>query len=149
MPNITDNVMRVLRHLGLEESLKVTSAAKDRVYAWPLDDSLLEHMVLNWWSRDMPMAAETHHGTKISFREPGRVAPALQVCMHQPTAQESADAPAKYFFEIDLDYSAPSLTNPLSWFRHGWEVIANAVSGHLTDQAKISSMLDRRFDANG
>lgn len=144
--NITANVLRVLAHHGLADSVALTKAEDDRVFGWATDSRLLESVVLNRWPMDLDNSAEHYHGTAISYREPGGVQPALQICVHSVRTGDEANAEGrKYFLEMDLDYAAPSIRHPISLLKHAVEVVANAVTHGKTDQIKIAAMLDRRF----
>lgn len=137
---ITDNVLRVLEHLGLAESLAITRAEEDRVYAWPVNDELLRTAVLGEWYQDFKMVVEGYHGGRISFREPRGVRPSMQVVFHPA---DSVGQPWPYFLEMDMDESAP--TGVLGKIRHGWEVLRNSTTRRKTDQQRIAELLDRRF----
>lgn len=138
-PTAALNISRVLHHLGLGKSVVITEAHEDRVFAWPVDDSLMRHVVLHEWPQDPKRSVEHYHGGRISFREPGGVRPALQAVFH-PASEGS---PWLYFVELDMDEAAPNTM--LGLIRHGWEVLRNTITGSKTDQAKIARMLDERF----
>lgn len=138
---VGNNVRRVLANLGLADSLTITRCDEDRVWAWPVGDVLLRHIVLNGWRMDVPEAADAMHGTGVSFREPGGVSPALQICFHPA----DPDSPAPYFLELDIDFHAPDWRHPIAVAGHGLEVFKNWVSGSKTDQGKIAAALDKRF----
>lgn len=135
------NVLRVLKHLGVERSIRITLVKADRVFGWPVSDELLRHVVLNQWRQDPPADVQRMHGAFISFREPD-VRPALQVVLHRA---DNSDA-WPYFVELDLDENAP--VGAWGEIRHGWELLRNAVTRRKTDQAKIAAMLDQRFAQN-
>ena len=136
---IRENVLRVLEHHGLADSLAITREDEDRLWAWPVNDNLLRHVVLNEWFEDIRQIAAAYHGGRLSFRERG-VRPALQLVVHLHQAEGS---PWPYFLELDLDQGAPS--GVVGFFRHAWEVARNALTGGKTDQQSIREMLDRRF----
>jgi len=52
-PTAALNISRVLHHLGLGKSVVITEAHEDRVFAWPVDDSLMRHVVLHEWPASM------------------------------------------------------------------------------------------------
>ena len=136
-PSIQDNILRVLCHLKLEDSVIITRQDEDRVWGWPSDDSFLRHVVLNEWWQDSKISAQHYHGGRVSFRERG-VRPALQVVFHPAPP----DWPYVYFLELDLDENSPATL----WgkFRHGVEVLGNMVSGSKTRQDRIAELLDER-----
>jgi hypothetical protein len=142
-----ENVCRILVHLGLADSVTVTRCDAGRVWAWPLDqegranDLLLRHVVLSAWNVDIPEMAASMHGTRMSFREPRGVNPALQVCFHPAPPTHPAD----YFLELDIDFHAPDWRHPIGLLGHGIEVLKNWATRGKTDQEKLAVALDRRF----
>jgi hypothetical protein len=137
-PTARTNIDRVLKHLGLADSVAITFEEEDRVWAWPVDDRFLRHVAEQRWPQDLKVSVDHYHGGWIGFREPG-VRPALQVVFH--VAPEPAHRP--YFFEMDLDESAPQ--GFVGAILHGWEVARNAVMGRKTDPVRIAAMLDARL----
>lgn len=142
------NIRRVLVALGLDDSLNwdACRVEEDRVFVWPKDDRVLRYVVV-WaqWKPELRSAAEAHHGTKISFREPEQ-SPSLQICFHKADRSErlSVSPELEYFLELDLDFHNPG-DGPLGLFGHAGEVLRNTVTGDRTDQAAIARALDKRF----
>jgi hypothetical protein len=143
---IVDNVIRWLVAHQLTGSLVITSNAEDRCFAWPRSNQFLEYMISHNWNPDMSWASEMMHGSQYSFREPGGLRPAMQVCLHP--AQGKRDTPWPYFLEIDFD-----LSSPLSGFRgfvgHAGEVITNLFSRKKTNQELVAGLLDERLKKEG
>ncbi len=145
MATIRDNVGRVLasyrvggKTLADSVHYSVGRDEPDRIYCWPIDDTLLKFMLREGWRRDLPVAAELFRGVKLSFREP-KFEPSMQVSIHW--AGSAADDPVKYFLEIDLDFHNVA-RDP---FGHLGEVLGNAFTRSTTDQDKIAVALDARF----
>lgn len=142
------NIRRVLVALGLDDALNwdACRVEEDRVFVWPKDDRVLRYVVV-WaqWKPELRSAAEAHHGTKISFREPEQ-SPSLQICFHKATDVEKLNVSPEleYFLELDLDFHNPG-DGPLGLFGHAGEVLRNTVTGDKTDQAAIARALDKRF----
>jgi hypothetical protein len=134
-----DNIVRGLKALGLDDAVEITSLDEDRVWGWPVGSRLFAYMIQNKWNLDISAAADSFHGTKYSFREPGGVHPALQICYHAHKE--------KPFVEIDFDLSAPN-GGIGSFFGHAWEVVSNTVLRRKTDQARVAKLLDKRFQAS-
>jgi len=135
---ITENVRRLLKHWGLDSSVRITKAAVDRVYGWDDNGLLLKFVIANAWVPDNPAFSLAFHGAITSFREPGNVSPAMQVTFHPMSSAYATN----YFVEIDLDYAAPT-TIP-GFFKHAKEVISNVVTRRKTDQKKIAKLLTKR-----
>ena len=147
-PNITDNVLRVLRYLGLEKHLAVEALGPDERYVIlrACDFMALEYMTVNGWSRDPgPVSRRMHGGSRCSFREPGGVRPALQMSqMWDGVTYLDGETPVHYFL-ADLDAEAPNLTQPFQSIKHGIMALWHKVSGSKTDQRDIARMLDKRL----
>jgi len=129
----------MLRYYGLDRHVSITKVETDRVFGWAYDSKLLEFAISNGWNPDDRFSAGITHGTQFSFREPGGVRPALQVCFHPyhtPTT-------SSYFLEIDLDLASPA-GGWRSFFIHAGEVIANLITRKKTDQDKIAKLLNKR-----
>jgi len=139
-PGAALNIRRLLAELGLAGTVVITREEADRVWGWPVASGLLDQVIQRGWTPDVGRAAEAMHGTKVSYREPGGVRPALQICFHPA----GPDAPAPYFLELDIDEAAP-LGGPLSFLVHAKEVVVNTVLRRKTSQARIAKLLDKRF----
>lgn len=144
------NIRRVLKTLGLDDALNwdACRAEEDRVFVWPVDDRVLRYVVvMAQWKPELRSSAESHHGTKISYREPEE-SPSLQVCFHRAADALAAalETPPglSYFLELDLDFHNPG-DGPVGLFGHAGEVLRNTLSGTKTDQAAIARALDKRF----
>lgn len=133
---IEQNVTRLLKFFGLAHDVFVSRVEEDRIFGWSSGE-LLTYMIRHDWNPDDSWAAKFAHGTKYSFREPGGVQPAMQVCIH-PTPDKKG-----YFVEIDFDFSAPS-GGLFSFVRHTGEVLENAITQTKTDQKKIARGLTKR-----
>ncbi len=145
MATIRDNVGRVLASyrvggVTLADLVYYTVGRQepDRIFCWPIDDTLLKFMLREDWHRDPAPAAELFHGVRLSFREP-RFEPSLQVCVHW--VRSATEDPVKYFLEIDLDFHNVA-RDPIG---HLGEVLGNAFTRSTTDQDKIAVALDVRF----
>ena len=133
---VRENVERVLHHLGLSGSVVLTGEGTDRVWGWPVGDTLRKYVEEHDWHRDLKPAAEHFHGADSdSFREPDGCHPAMQIVFHP--------CPAGEFVEIDLDESAPVDVVDALW--HAKEVLSNALGRKQTDQNVIAGLLDKRF----
>lgn len=141
IPTARDNILRVLRHYGWEFLINITEEGPYYVKAWPMTDGLLKNITLLDWPQDPNFASQYFHGTKVAFREPGDVSPALQVCFHP--LFDRYDKIRCYFIEIDLDYHAP--VGLKGKIRHGLEVLGHKILGKKTNQEKVAKMLDKRF----
>lgn len=141
-PTALVNIERMLRHLGLFESLEVCAVEEDRVWAWPVDDRVLRHVVLGGWGKDNKQVAELNHGTRTAFREPGRVMPALQICFHPML--DGAETPWPYKLEIDFDQCSP-YNGPDHAVGHFLEWFQNKTLRRKTNQRKIAELLDKRL----
>ena len=137
-PTIVDNVIFWLKAHELQGSICITSNADDRCYAWPRGNQLLNYMVENGWNPDPNWAGELMHGTQYSFREPGGVHPAMQVCVHPAIGKNPP-----YFFEIDFDLSSPA-GGIGDFFVHAGEVIIG-LFGSKTNQEKVAELLHERL----
>ena len=135
MSNIYDNVQRILRHYGLDKDVSITRTEPDRVFGWSCHSRILEFVIAHNWNPDDRVIAGAAHGTQYSFREPGGVRPALQICFH-PYID-------KYFLEFDLDYASPA-GGFWSFLTHAKEVVLNFLTRTKTDQEKIARLLDKR-----
>ena len=138
---IKDNVDRILRHYNLTESVSITQEDEDRVWGWPPSDELRDFLVTNKWTKELSAITAKFHGDGESYREPGAVMPALQVVLHP------AYEPWKtweYFFEMDFDYANPLGGDLASLIVHLGEVLGHAITGGMTDQQKVSKLLDKR-----
>jgi hypothetical protein len=146
---IATNVNRILRHYDLHTDVYITSSDIDRVWGWSYDGKLLEFVITKDWNPDDRLVSKTGHGTQFSFREPGGVRPALQVCFHPVASIVDFERPSDkvfknhYFLEIDFDYASPS-GGFWSLLAHIAEVFTNFVTRRKTNQRKISKMLDKR-----
>ncbi len=125
------NIERVLRHIGMLEHVTVLSESQDRVRARYAAEFLA--YVIEHFDRD-PGKPTLHPGAWASYREPGAVMPALQVCFRE-------DATA----DIDLDLAAPFGGDVASLVTHGTEVLWHWLSGRKSNQRRIARWLDRRF----
>ena len=134
MPTIKDNLGRILRHYGLESHVALTRYEEDRAWGWA-GGRLFDLIVAQGWDPDIGAVAQGLHGSKVAFREPRGVRPALQVCFHP-----YKDA---YYVELDFDYASPSGGFTSFWV-HTWEVLHNWWTGAKTNQAKVAKLLDKR-----
>src|SRR5512146_2080824 len=75
------NIERVLKEMGLAGYLDIYRADEDRVFARVLDPPAFR-AVLKGWEKDPGDCSRLHPGAFASYREPGAVMPALQVCLH-------------------------------------------------------------------
>lgn len=139
-PTARTNIERVLRHLGLDSAIAITREEKDRVYGWPITDTLMRRVVLEGWQPELKESAEFFHGSEISYREPA--SPGLQVVFHKP---EEPNPPAEYFIELDLDFHPPQIRKPWTFILHGLETGRNWITGKKTDPVAMSAALDKRF----
>jgi len=139
---ILTNVSRILRHYGLYTDVFITSEDIDRVWGWSLDGRVLEFVVAKNWNPDDRLISKVGHNTQFSFREPGGVRPALQICFH-PAVNQETSRKNHYFLEIDFDYASPS-GGFWSLLAHIKEVFINFLTKRKTNQKKISRMLDKR-----
>lgn len=133
-PTIEDNLARILRHYGLLDHVHLTLFEPDRGWGWA-DAMLFNLIVAQGWDPSLRDVAEHEHGTKVSFREPNGVRPALQVCFH-PFMDH-------YFVELDFDLASP-WSGIGGFLTHSWEVLTHWLTGSKTNQARISAMLDKR-----
>ncbi len=154
-PTAESNVLRHLAALrpGLEHSIIVIQDAawnKDpsRIYAWPVGTTLYDFC--SKWDADRPEVASVLHGkTEASFREPGGVPAAMQVCfkpVRLPWSLTPEYAGHPVYCELDHDYRSP-LSGFKGLFVHAGEFAWNKVTRSKTNQAKIARMLDERFGA--
>lgn len=162
-PTAQQNILRVLRHLGLADSVTITDPEgkyPNKFFCWPRGDGLIKRAVLKRWKRDPKFASMHFHGTDAAFREPGGVHPCLQVCFHETAdyvvqCERHGVVPPEwltpefvqaqeYFIEIDLDESAPG-KNPINLLWHGAEVLRSQMFGKSTDQNRIAKLINKRF----
>ena len=132
-PTIESNLARILRHYGLADHVHLTMFEQDRAWGWA-DPLLFNLIVAQGWDPSLRDIAEWEHGTKVSFREPRGVRPALQVCFH-PFGES-------YFVELDFDLASP--WGLRGFWTHAWEVVGHWLTGSKTNQTRISAMLDKR-----
>lgn len=131
-----NNIMRVLRHLGLDKTLTVYGVGVDRIYASPIGTTLEDYAKSHQWMRDPACIVERLHGGGWSYREPDGTHPAMQLVFH-PVAD------SRIVVEIDLDESAPVDVVGALW--HLKEVATNHIFNRKTDPKTIAYLLDRRF----
>lgn len=141
-PTIKENVLRILTHYGLQDSVVITLEMPDRVYAWPTSDSLRDFLISNKWDVSLDKITSINHGDGHSYREPGAVHPAMQIVLHP---SKNRDATWPYWAEIDIDFWSPLGGDLVSLLGHTIEVAHNKIHHELTDQEKISRLLDERF----
>jgi hypothetical protein len=140
-PTIKDNVLRMLAHYGLQDSINITRVSPDRVAGWPTSEALRDFLVANKWAVCLDKITSINHGNGHSFREPGAVHPAMQIVLHPD--DNSVIWP--YWVEIDIDFWSPLGGDLVSLVGHTIEVAHNTIHHDLTDQEKISRLLDVRF----
>jgi hypothetical protein len=131
------NITRTLRYLGLLDAIEITSEAEDRIYARVVGGGALVRRVLdpaNPWTHDPSGCNKLHPGALESYREPGAVMPALQICFHPHG-----------MVEIDLDLANPLGGDVVSAVVHAAEVFWHAIAGRKSNQQRIARMLDKRF----
>ena len=137
-----DNVLRGLRHLGLEDAFIPVRVEEDRVYGWDRDGALLAYVELMNWDTDLVEIANAFHGgqVKLSAREPMQngqaVCPAMQIVFYSWPPN---------FVSIDYDIASPLTWNIVSTLFHIAEVVWHWITGTKTSQKRISKLLDRRF----
>ncbi len=141
-PTIRNNVERILNFLGIAGIEIFDDSRPDRVFAWDRNREMAVACTINdtHWERDV---YDPLHGpsTRASFRE--RTRPSMQVCFHEISQVNQPEGVDLYFIEIDFDQAPP--TNPETILIHAKEVLVNAITGHLTDQADIARRLDKRL----
>ncbi|HWR49905.1 MAG TPA: hypothetical protein VN428_02290 [Bryobacteraceae bacterium] len=128
------NILRALRHLGLDNAIADIVPAEDRIWARPVGDALLDHIQAHRWTKDPGDPSALHSGAVSSYREPGAVMPALQVCW-------LVDGRV----EIDLDFAAPLGGDLASFVVHGAEVLWHWLRRTKTNQFRMAKALDKRF----
>ena len=128
------NILRVLRHHGLESAITDIEEHADRIFARPDGQALWLYVRENRWTRDPVSPAKLHPGAVVSYREPGAVMPAMQVCWFLDGR-----------VEIDLDFAAPLGGDLASLVVHGFEVAWNWIRLRKTNQKQMAKALDRRF----
>ena len=132
------NIRRVLEHLDVADTLKITLAEEARVWAWPIDDRFLRYIVLAGWKPRIASDTELLHGTRISYQEKG-VRPAMQATIYVAPI----GSPAGYYFKLDMDEWPPhGVKGELA---HGFEIARNWITRRKTDQRMLAALLDKRF----
>jgi hypothetical protein len=125
------NITRALSTLGLMPGVEIIEAREDRVIAQCTP--IFQTYVRSYFTRD-PGKPTLHPGAVESWREPGAVMPALQVCFLEGDRAE-----------IDLDLAAPLGGDVASLVVHAAEVLWHWATRSKTDQVRIARMLDKRF----
>jgi hypothetical protein len=128
------NIERALAHLGLLSCVVITAEADDRVYGIPVDGSLRRYVREAGWRKDPGDPSGLHDGALESWREPGAVIPALQVCFLKDGR-----------VEIDLDIAAPLGGDVVSFVVHAAEIAWHWLTRSKTDQKRMAKLLDKRF----
>lgn len=149
-PTAEKNILRHLAELypGLERSIVVFQAPEwkrdpSRVYAWPVGTTLYDYCKSRGWNKDAPPVAKVFHGdVEVSFREPGDVWAALQICFKN--APPEWDYGKVKYLEIDHDYRSP-YGGLKGLIVHAVEVLVNTITRGKTCQKQIARMLDERF----
>ena len=142
------NVRRLLRHLGLEDAIFITSDPEDEssLYGWPDSrHTLFTYAIDNQWEPDLVLASHAFHGSALAMRESGGVRPAFQIYFFP---FRSADARLPYYIGIDLDEEAPSLRRPHQALMHGFRALKHTLTGTKTSQEYIAKLLDKRIGPN-
>ena len=134
---IKSNVLKILELYGLHNECVIYKEDEDRVWAFPVNDTILKYVVFNGWQQDPPDIAMRMHNTRAAFREPGLPIPCLQICFHLKDEG--------YLLEMDVDIVGPSFKNPAKLLLHGIEVLSNAVWRQKTKQDRIAELLERRI----
>lgn len=129
-----ENIARVLAHLGLSDAVVITAEEADRVYAVPVDGTIRRYVREAGWTKDPTDPSALHDGALESWREPGAVIPALQVCFLRDGRME-----------MDLDIAAPLGGDVVSFVVHAAEVARHWLSRTKTDQKRMARLLDKRF----
>ena len=147
-----DNVLRGLRHLGLEDAFIPVRVEEDRVYGWDRGGALLAYVKLMNWDTDLIEIANAFH--KGNFRVNDFVVGEVVLSAREPMKNGQAVYPAMQivfyswppnFVSIDYDIASPLTWNPVSTLIHIAEVVWHWITGTKTSQKRISKLLDRRF----
>lgn len=132
----------MLTHYGLQDSINITRVKPDRVAGWPTSEALRNFLFSNKWDVCLDKITSINHGNGHSYREPGAVHPAMQIVLHPV---DYLGSPWPYWAEIDIDFWSPLGGDIVSLVGHTIEVAHNKIHHDLTDQEKISQLLDIRF----
>lgn len=129
----SENIGRALRCVGLADDVDLVAEAADRVFYRP-SPRLRGKLVTRGWTRDPVSPEMLHAGAEESWREPGAVMPALQICFLRGG-----------LVEADLDFAAPLGGDVVSAVVHFGEFLWHTVTGTRTNQRRMARALDRRF----
>jgi hypothetical protein len=128
------NILRALREIGLADAITDIQAGEDRIWAQPVGEMLWHRITERGWTRDPGDPGRLHTGAVSSYREPGAVMPAIQVCFLEDGR-----------VEIDLDFAAPLGGDVASFVVHAIEVAWHWLRGTKTNQVRMAAALDKRF----
>ena len=129
------NILRVLRHHGLESAITDIEEHEANIFARPDGRRTLWLYVReNRWTRDPVSPAKLHPGAFVSYRERIAGKPALQVCWLRDGR-----------VDIDLDFYNPWGGDLVSFIGHGAEVAWNLLRRAKTNQKQMARALGRRL----